>query len=81
MEDVIFSGTETKPPLNMAEVTITLLNENGNIPEEYRHFSEIMLSRRLFRSGESGYFINKQACRLKDIQKKLNQVLPQSTDV
>lgn len=71
MEDVIFSGTETKPPLNMAEVTITLLNENGNIPEEYRHFSEIMLSRRLFRSGESGYFINKQACRLKDIQNLL----------
>ncbi len=71
MEDVIFSGTEIKPPLNMAEVALTLINDNGNTPEEYRHFSEIMVSRRLFRSGESGYYINKQACRLKDIQNLL----------
>ncbi|NVM57073.1 MAG: AAA family ATPase, partial [Desulfobacterales bacterium] len=68
MEDVIFAGTEKKPPLNMAEVSLTLINDNGSTPEEYRQFSEIMVSRRLFRSGESGYFINKQPCRLKDIQ-------------
>lgn len=68
MEDLIFSGTEKRPPLNMAEVTLTLINDNGNTPEQYREFSEIMVARRLFRSGESVYLINKQPCRLKDIQ-------------
>ncbi|MDY6839293.1 MAG: chromosome segregation protein SMC [Thermodesulfobacteriota bacterium] len=71
MEDIIFSGSEGKGPVNLAEVAVTLINDNGNAPEEYRHFSEIMVSRRLFRSGESGYFINKQPCRLKDIQNLL----------
>ncbi|MBW1742809.1 MAG: chromosome segregation protein SMC [Deltaproteobacteria bacterium] len=71
MEDVIFSGAEKRPPLNAAEVTLTLENDNGNTPEQFREFSEIMVSRRLFRSGESGYFINKQPCRLKDIQNLL----------
>lgn len=68
MEDIIFAGTEKRPSLNLAEVSITLINDNGNTPEQYRDFSEIMVARRLFRSGESGYFINKQPCRLKDIQ-------------
>ncbi|MFO7971032.1 MAG: chromosome segregation protein SMC, partial [Desulfobacterales bacterium] len=67
MEDVIFSGTNGKSPLNMAEVSLTLANDNGNAPEELKDFSEIMLTRRLYRSGESAYFINKQQCRLKDI--------------
>jgi len=67
MEDVIFAGTNGKPALNMAEVSLTLANENGNAPEELKDFSEIMLTRRLYRSGESTYFINKQQCRLKDI--------------
>ncbi len=67
MEDVIFSGTNGKPPLSMAEVSLTLLNDNGNVPEELKDFSEIMLTRRLYRSGESAYLINKRACRLKDI--------------
>ncbi len=67
MEDLIFSGTEKRPPLNMAEVTLTLINDNGNTPEQYREFSEIMVARRLFRSGESTYLINKHPCRLKDI--------------
>jgi chromosome segregation protein len=67
MEDVIFSGTNGKSPLNMAEVSLTLSNDNGNAPEELKDFSEIMLTRRLYRSGESAYFINKQQCRLKDI--------------
>jgi len=71
MEDIIFSGAEKRPPLNVAEVTLTLENDNGNTPEQFREFSEIMVSRRLFRSGESGYFINKQPCRLKDIQNLL----------
>jgi chromosome segregation protein len=67
MEDVIFSGSNGKSPLNMAEVSLTLSNENGTAPEELKDFTEIMLTRRLYRSGESNYFINKQPCRLKDI--------------
>ncbi|MEN8781900.1 MAG: chromosome segregation protein SMC [Desulfobacterales bacterium] len=67
MEDVIFAGTSGKPPLNMAEVTLTLANDNGSAPEELKDFTEIMLTRRLFRSGESAYLMNKQPCRLKDI--------------
>lgn len=67
MEDVIFAGASGKPPLNMAEVTLTLANDNGSAPEELKDFTEIMLTRKLFRSGESAYFLNKQPCRLKDI--------------
>jgi chromosome segregation protein len=67
MEDIIFAGANGKPPLNMAEVTITLANDNGHAPEELRDFSEISVTRRLFRSGESTYLINRQPCRLKDI--------------
>ena len=67
MEDVIFSGANGKPPLNMAEVSLTLSNENGDSPEELREFTEINLTRRLYRSGESAFFLNKQPCRLKDI--------------
>jgi chromosome segregation protein len=67
MEDVIFAGANGKPPLNMAEVTLTLRNDNGSAPEELKDFTEIMLTRRLYRSGESAYFLNKQPCRLKDI--------------
>jgi chromosome segregation protein len=67
MEDIIFSGANGKPPLNMAEVTITLANDNGHAPEEFKQFSEISVTRRLFRSGESIYMINRQLCRLKDI--------------
>jgi chromosome segregation protein len=67
MEDIIFSGADGKPPLNMAEVTLTLLNNNGTSPEEFKDFSEIQVTRRLYRSGESVYQINKRACRLKDV--------------
>lgn len=67
MEDIIFAGANNKPPLNMAEVTLTLTNDNGHAPEEYRDYSEISVTRRLFRSGESAYMINRQPCRLKDI--------------
>ena len=67
MEDVIFAGANGKPPLNMAEVSLTLANDNGSAPEELKDFTEIMLTRRLYRSGESAYFLNKQPCRLKDI--------------
>lgn len=67
MEDIIFSGANGKPPLGMAEVSLTLLNDNGSAPEEFKDFTEIQVTRRLYRSGESGYFLNKQPCRLKDI--------------
>ncbi|PIE67226.1 MAG: chromosome segregation protein SMC [Deltaproteobacteria bacterium] len=66
-QDIIFSGASGKPPLNMAEVSLTLVNDNGSMPDEYRDFSEIMVTRRLYRSGETAYLINKQPCRLKDI--------------
>ena len=67
MEDIIFSGADGKPPLNMAEVTITLLNTNGTSPEEFKDFKEIEVTRKLYRSGESVYLLNRRACRLKDI--------------
>ncbi|MBW2662465.1 MAG: chromosome segregation protein SMC [Deltaproteobacteria bacterium] len=67
MEDVIFAGANGKHPLNMAEVSLILANDNGSTPEEFKDFTEIMLTRRLYRSGESAYLINKQTCRLKDI--------------
>jgi len=66
-EDIIFSGTNGKPPLNMAEVSLTMSNDNGSAPEELKDFTEINLTRRLYRSGETAYFLNRQPCRLKDI--------------
>ncbi len=66
-EDIIFSGTNGKSALNMAEVSLTLANDNGNAPEELKDFTEINLTRRLYRSGETAYFLNRQPCRLKDI--------------
>ena len=67
MEDIIFAGASGKPPLNMAEVALTLVNDNGSVPSELREYSEIMITRRLYRSGESAYLLNKRPCRLKDI--------------
>lgn len=67
MEDIIFAGANGRPPLNMAEVTLTMTNDNGHAPEAFRDYSEISVTRRLYRSGESAYLINKQPCRLKDI--------------
>lgn len=67
MEDVIFNGSENFAPLGMAEVSLTLENEGGPFPAKWIKHSEIMITRRLHRSGESEYFINKEICRLKDI--------------
>ncbi len=64
MEDVIFNGTSGRESVGMAEVTLTFDNSDGRLPVEY---SEVAISRRLYRSGESGYFINKRPCRLRDI--------------
>ena len=65
MEDVIFKGTDTRKPLNVAEVTLTISNDGGILPLEY---SEIAIKRRLYRSGESEYFVNGQPAKLKDIR-------------
>ena len=67
MEDVVFAGSDTLPATGMAEVSLTFNNEDGRGPVDYASFSEIMVTRRLFRSGESEYSINKTPCRLKDI--------------
>jgi chromosome segregation protein len=64
MEEVIFNGTGELKPLGMAEVTLTVVNDRGILPTEYH---EVQLTRRLFRSGESEYLLNKIPCRLKDI--------------
>ena len=67
MEDVIFNGSESLTSTGMAEVSLILDNSDGRGPAEYSSFSEIMVTRRLFRSGDSEYEINKVPCRLKDI--------------
>src|ERR671922_994000 len=67
MEDLVFNGSESLPPTGMAEVSLTFDNQDGRGPAEYSSFSEIMVTRRLFRSGESEYAINKTPCRLKDV--------------
>ncbi|HHV59902.1 MAG TPA: chromosome segregation protein SMC [Clostridiaceae bacterium] len=64
MEDVIFAGTEHRKTMGFAEVSLVIDNYNKSLPLEY---SEVKITRRLFRSGESEYFINKTPCRLKDI--------------
>ena len=68
MEDVIFAGSERKPPMGMAEVRMTLENDGRNVPPEYASYAEIVVGRRLFRSGESEYSINKTPCRLIDVR-------------
>ncbi|HXV28397.1 MAG TPA: AAA family ATPase, partial [bacterium] len=65
MEDVIFSGTDYRKPLALAEVSLTVDNTDRGLPIDYQ---EVTLTRRLYRSGESEYMINRTICRLKDIQ-------------
>src|SRR5436309_5795091 len=65
MEDIIFNGCPSRKPLGMAEVHLTFKNDRGILPTEY---SEVTISRRVFRSGLSEYFLNKTPCRLKDIR-------------
>lgn len=68
MTDVIFAGAEGYAPMGMAEVSLTLENDGGPFPVKFIKFSEIMVTRRLHRSGESEYYINKEPARLRDIQ-------------
>ena len=67
MEEVIFSGANGRPPVNFTEVSLVLSNEDGKAPPPYQDCSEIMIARRLFRSGESEYLINKLPCRRMDV--------------
>jgi chromosome segregation protein len=68
MEDVIFNGADNVKPLGMAEVSIIFENGDGSFPTQYAGHSELSVTRRLYRSGESEYLINNVPCRLKDIQ-------------
>jgi len=68
MEDVIFNGAGDSKPLGMAEVSVIFENGDGSFPTEFAHESEISVTRRLYRSGESEYLINRVPCRLKDVQ-------------
>ncbi len=64
-EDIIFAGTQNRKSLGFAEASLVFDNSDGKLPIE---FSEVKVTRKIYRSGESGYFINKTPCRLKDIQ-------------
>jgi len=65
MEDVIFAGTQFRKPVGLAQVSLTLDNSESELDIDY---SDVTISRRLYRSGESEYLINNTSCRLKDVQ-------------
>lgn len=65
LEDVIFTGSAQRKPLGMAEVSLTMVNNRGVLPSEY---TEVAISRRTFRNGQSEYAINKNVCRLRDVR-------------
>ncbi|WP_025322142.1 chromosome segregation protein SMC [Deferrisoma camini] len=67
MADVIFAGSDSRKPLGMAEVTLTLTEVEGALPDKFGRYHEVAITRRLHRSGESEYLINKIPCRLRDI--------------
>ncbi len=64
MQDVIFNGTQKRKPLSYCEVSLVFDNEDRALPMD---FSEIMVTRRVYRTGESEYFLNRSSCRLKDV--------------
>src|SRR5579885_3210942 len=75
MEDVIFNGTELRKPLGMAEVSLVIgglvPDVAAGLPGQLHEYQELMITRRLYRNGESEYLINKTPCRLKDIRSLL----------
>ena len=64
MEDVIFNGTQKRKPLSYCEVSLVFDNEDRALPMD---FAEVAVTRRVYRNGESEYYLNRSACRLKDI--------------
>ncbi len=68
MEDVIFAGSQDYAPMGLAEVSLTLENDGGPFPVQYLNHSEVMVTRRLHRAGDSEYLVNKEPARLRDIQ-------------
>ena len=64
MSDVIFNGTQKRKPLSYCEVSLIFDNEDGQLPMQN---AEVMVTRRVYRNGESEYFLNRAACRLRDI--------------
>jgi len=68
MEDVIFAGSEGLAPVGVAEVTLTFDNSEGAAPPAFAAYQEIQIARRLYRSGESEYRLNRTPCRLRDVQ-------------
>jgi len=67
MQDVIFAGSDARAPVGLAEVVLTFDNADGIAPPEFASYSEIQVSRRLYRSGDSEYLINKTPVRLRDV--------------
>jgi chromosome segregation protein len=67
MEDVIFAGSEGRAGVGMAEVVLTFDNSMGQAPPAFSAYAEIQVARRLYRDGESEYFLNRTACRLRDL--------------
>jgi len=65
MEEVIFQGSSARRAVNLAEVSLHFSNEDGSLPVPFR---EVVITRRLSRSGDSDYFLNRAPCRLRDIQ-------------
>ena len=67
MEDVIFAGSDARAPVGLSEVTLTFDNSDGVAPPAFAAYAEIQISRRLYRSGDSEYLINRTPCRLRDV--------------
>ena len=67
MEDVIFQGSEGRSPVGMAEVVLTFDNSGGDGPPAFSSYAEIQITRRLYRTGESEYLINRTPCRMRDV--------------
>jgi len=67
MEDVIFVGSDARAPVGLSEVTLTFDNSDGVAPPAFAAYAEIQVSRRLYRSGDSEYLINRTPCRLRDV--------------
>jgi len=68
MDDVIFNGSADAAPISMAEVSITLEKNGRSFPGQYEEHSEVSISRRIFRNGDTEYYINKTPCRLLDVK-------------